>query len=336
MSAPHAPSKNPASQGMLMADSPGNHDQRQQYTNTQTAMGPLSFASRSDASKDSDGNSRSTARSILVFSAVVAPLALVPYLFVRRRLVSMDKQLASVQALLAKEFKASRAQADAHHQKAVGRADAALDQTRKQLAELRGGIKSEFVQARKHVADEVGREASKLNYALVAAIRVADRREGRRRTWEADVGRKVDALANEELARRTQLAADLRELGRSLADTAAFIEEVEMRQGWVPQPRDGRGIERMRRLAKRLHEFASATVRVSPHTAWLPYVLLIGLRSKRHRRRRGQRRNLCQCVIVQLLRKSKIELVRASHDSGGNAPRRLDGVHDGVVSAAFM
>ena len=49
-------------------------------------------------------------------------------------------------------------------------------------------------------------------------------------------------------------------LGRSLADMAAFAQEVEVRQGWVPRPNDGRGIERMRRLAKHLDESATTAV----------------------------------------------------------------------------
>ncbi|KAH9899850.1 hypothetical protein C8Q73DRAFT_681267 [Cubamyces lactineus] len=89
---------------------------------------------------------------------------------------------------------------------------------------------------------------------------------------------------------RAQLAAELKELGKSLADTAAFIEEVEMRQGWTPRPQDGRGIERMRSLGKRLQHFAEAAVRRSPHT-WVAYVLT-AICSSRHKARPQHRRSL--------------------------------------------
>ncbi len=65
---------------------------------------------------------------------------------------------------------------------------------------------------------------------------------------------------------RTRLAEELKGIGHSLADTAAFVQEVEMRQGWVPRPDDGRGIERTRRLAVRLLEDADSMVCSLPHT----------------------------------------------------------------------
>lgn len=50
------------------------------------------------------------------------------------------------------------------------------------------------------------------------------------------------------------IADDMRETGMSLADIASFVEEVERREGWTPRREDGRGIDRMRKLAKRLEE----------------------------------------------------------------------------------
>ncbi len=49
-------------------------------------------------------------------------------------------------------------------------------------------------------------------------------------------------------------------LGGSLADIAAFMQEVEIRQGWTPRPDDGRGIERARQLAKRLLDETATAV----------------------------------------------------------------------------
>jgi hypothetical protein len=46
----------------------------------------------------------------------------------------------------------------------------------------------------------------------------------------------------------------LRELGRSLADVAAFMHEVELEQGLSTQRADQRGIERLRALALRMQK----------------------------------------------------------------------------------
>ncbi|KAI0335487.1 hypothetical protein GY45DRAFT_803102 [Cubamyces sp. BRFM 1775] len=256
MSAPHAPS-NPISRAMPWTGSSDHHDQQ----HTQATMSTPSFMSAFDTRKDE--SARRAISTILVFSAVVAA---VPYLLVRGRMSKMDKKLASMHTTLAKEFKATRAHTDQRHQAAVDHTDAALGQIRKQLVDLSSATKGEVVQTRQQVASEVLRESSKLNEVLVTASRVGDSREGRRRAWEADMGRKMDILVNEEWVRSAQFAAEMRELGKSLADTAAFIEEVEMRQGWLPRPQDGRGIERMRGLATRLQKFATAAVRASPRT----------------------------------------------------------------------
>ena len=54
--------------------------------------------------------------------------------------------------------------------------------------------------------------------------------------------------------------SEMRDLARVLAAVAAFIEEVEMREGWTPRPDDGRGVERMRNLGKRLEAAALSMV----------------------------------------------------------------------------
>lgn len=63
---------------------------------------------------------------------------------------------------------------------------------------------------------------------------------------------------------RTRLAEELKGIGHSLADAAAFVQEVELRQGWTPRPDDGRGIERTRRLAVRLLENADSMASCLP------------------------------------------------------------------------
>ncbi|KAH9853452.1 hypothetical protein C2E23DRAFT_821502 [Lenzites betulinus] len=72
------------------------------------------------------------------------------------------------------------------------------------------------------------------------------------------MGRRVDALRGERVAERMRRAEELRGIGQSLADGAAFMQEVEVRQGWTPRPNDGRGIERTRRAAKELQDAAAS------------------------------------------------------------------------------
>jgi hypothetical protein len=46
----------------------------------------------------------------------------------------------------------------------------------------------------------------------------------------------------------------LRELGTSLADVAAFMQEIELQQGFITPRLDGGGIERLRFLAMQFEE----------------------------------------------------------------------------------
>lgn len=57
---------------------------------------------------------------------------------------------------------------------------------------------------------------------------------------------------------RSQLAR-LRELGPSLADVATFMQEMDIQQGYTTQKQDGRGIERLRRVALELEGLSKKT-----------------------------------------------------------------------------
>lgn len=63
-------------------------------------------------------------------------------------------------------------------------------------------------------------------------------------------------------------ASALKDVGRSLADIAAFMHEVEVRQGYVPSPDDKRGIERARQLAKKLQELSNTLPNGSSSQVW--------------------------------------------------------------------
>ncbi|RDX55642.1 hypothetical protein OH76DRAFT_1397030 [Lentinus brumalis] len=83
---------------------------------------------------------------------------------------------------------------------------------------------------------------------LSVANTVAKEREARAQAWRNWMITTMQMLREEKQRRDDTSAA----LGGSLADIAAFMQEVEIRQGWTPRPDDGRGIERARQLAKRL------------------------------------------------------------------------------------
>ncbi|KAI9063223.1 hypothetical protein FKP32DRAFT_1758315 [Trametes sanguinea] len=214
--------------------------------------------SPSTSKPGSDASTKSPLRTILIFSAILAPLALAPYLLTRRQLLSLHTRLADLHALNARLARSLQAA----HADLARRPDAAT--LREGLTELRAGLEAEVREVRQRVSAEVGREGKKLSALLAAARKVAEEREGARRAWEEELRRDIGVLLSENLVRRTRFAAELKELSRALADTAAFVEEVEMRQGWPPRPGDGRGIERTRRLAQRLQAFAATMEMQTP------------------------------------------------------------------------
>lgn len=63
-------------------------------------------------------------------------------------------------------------------------------------------------------------------------------------------------------------ASALKDVGRSLADIAAFMHEVEVRQGYLPSPDDKRGIERARHLAQMLQELPSTLPNAPSSQVW--------------------------------------------------------------------
>ncbi|KAI0375658.1 hypothetical protein BV20DRAFT_959668 [Pilatotrama ljubarskyi] len=182
-----------------------------------------------NARTDSSKNAPSPVRTFLVFSVVVVSMACLPYMLVRNRLADTQKQLASLR----------------HMNIRLRREQRQLQST------LQGGLRH----ARRHTTTVLSREGKKTGALLKAVAKSAEERDERRNAWENEMKNNMDVLLNQNLAQRARLAAELKELGQSLADTAAFIEEVEVRQGWTPRPGDGRGIERTRRLAKRLQQY---------------------------------------------------------------------------------
>ncbi|KAI0638206.1 hypothetical protein C8Q77DRAFT_417484 [Trametes polyzona] len=223
MSAPRAADEN-ATPGTAA------HNTSQPAAAPTTTMYPFTPTPTSDSARRKDGADR--VRTILVFAAVVAPLALVPYALVRRRLADVRTEIAALRAIHGK----------------LGR----------EVRSLRENVDGGLAAIRTHVDAVAEREGQRVMGALGQAERARGERDEARRAWEDDMRGRMDALLKENLGRRTRLAGDVKDLGQSLADTAAFMQEVELRQGWTPRPDDGRGMDRTRRLARRLQETAAA------------------------------------------------------------------------------
>lgn len=69
----------------------------------------------------------------------------------------------------------------------------------------------------------------------------------------------------------------MRDLGTSLADIAAFMQEIEIQQGWVTQKHDGRGIERLRRLAMQLEEPVKRSDKDVSCLRWYPSLSIVDI-----------------------------------------------------------
>ncbi|KAI0677517.1 hypothetical protein C8Q78DRAFT_1074210 [Trametes maxima] len=249
MSARHAHPSAPAPSPELNSAQLSERDQ------TPYTMAPWTNGSRSS------NNGRDAVRTILVFSAVVGPLAFVPYLFVRRRLSGLHQQVADLHAAnvgLRRDLKAAVAEARKAYTESADRSIAVLQETKGEVMELRNGLHAGIGEARRQVVQAAEREGKRIGGLLVHADQAARERDRRREVWESEIKHGIQALLSENLERRMRFAEELKDVGQSLADTAAFIQEVEMRYGWTPRPEDGRGIERTRNLAKRLQEVAAS------------------------------------------------------------------------------
>lgn len=119
---------------------------------------------------------RDPVRTILVFAAVVSPLAIVPYVLVRRRLADL---LTEVSALRTANTKLT-----------------------KELQRVKWDIDSGLEGVRRHVDATVEREGTKIGKMLQQAERGAQERYGMRRAWEDDMRKSVGVLLSENMTRR--------------------------------------------------------------------------------------------------------------------------------------
>jgi len=159
-----------------------------------------------------------------VLAAFLLPITFLPYVVIRRQLVTLRRKLDDVQLTAA-------SQQDVRRLLAIG------------------AERDKYIQS---TIDKVKREVEVLRLE-------ADRRQRTQITSDNLIRSDLRQLLNERRHARAQVMT-LRELGSSLADVAAFMHEVELREGLVrleTQGGDKGGIDRidrLRSLALQMHD----------------------------------------------------------------------------------
>ncbi|KAH9960487.1 hypothetical protein BC827DRAFT_1133245 [Russula dissimulans] len=165
---------------------------------------------------------------LIIFSALVLPSALIPLFVLRRSVNNLHRkvdQLSGATRDLHHEFKSVMLELSVRREEHE-QLQAMIAETREGLARLR----EETQRSRKERASEDKRTRDQVR-ELVASDRYTSR---------------------------------LRELGTSLADVAAFMQEIELQQGFFTPKVDGRGIERLRYLAMQFEGMGKVKTTVSP------------------------------------------------------------------------
>ncbi|KAH9062220.1 hypothetical protein EDB87DRAFT_1559536 [Lactarius vividus] len=151
---------------------------------------------------------------LLIFTALLLPSALVP-LFVLRRSVNQlhgkIDELKGATNSLHQEFKTVMLELSIRREQHE-QLRAMITETREGLANLRGETQ---------------------------------RTQAMRANWDQQTREQIQGLVTSNRIQTSRL----RELGTSLADVAAFMQEIELQQGFFSPRVDGRGIERLRFLA---------------------------------------------------------------------------------------
>jgi len=154
---------------------------------------------------------------LIILSALVLPSALIPLLVLRRSVNSLHRKIDELSGAtrgLHHEFKSVMLELSVRKEQ--------HEQLRVMITEMRDGH---------------------------ARLR---RKTQRMRTAGASADEHTRAQLQELAASNGAQISRLRELGTSLADVAAFMQEIELHQGFFTPGFDGRGIERLRFLAMQL------------------------------------------------------------------------------------
>ncbi|PPQ83256.1 hypothetical protein CVT25_003995 [Psilocybe cyanescens] len=161
---------------------------------------------------------------VAVLSTFLIPIAFLPYIAARRQIVSLRRKVNMLEKDI-QLFKGSVTTA-ASHQASIANVE---------LSRLR----------------ETGLHAMNRTSELQGQI---SRQEADRAATDEEMRTGLRQLLDETQHSRTQTAT-LRALGMTLADIAAFMQEVELNFG-LGQRNDQRGIERMRLLALRMQSLS--------------------------------------------------------------------------------
>ncbi|KAI9447765.1 hypothetical protein H4582DRAFT_1801869 [Lactarius indigo] len=171
---------------------------------------------------------------LVIFAALLLPSALVPLFVLRRSVNQLHRKIDELKGAtnnLHQEFKTVMLELSIRR-KQHGQLRAMIGDTRVGLANLR---------------------------------KETQRTQAMRTNWEHQTREQIQGLV---ASNRIQTSR-LRELGTSLADVAAFMQEVELQQGFFSPRIDGKGIERLRFLAMQFERMGktkdnSADVSPSP------------------------------------------------------------------------
>ncbi|KAI9467274.1 hypothetical protein BJY52DRAFT_1201588 [Lactarius psammicola] len=151
---------------------------------------------------------------LLIFAALLLPSALVPLFVLRRSVNQLHRKIDELKGAtnsLHQEFKSTILE---------------LSIRREQHKKLRAMI-------------------AKTREGLANMHRETQRTQAARANWDQQTREQIQGLVT---SNRIQ-TSHLRELGTSLADVAAFMQEIELQQGFFMPKVDGRGIERLRFVA---------------------------------------------------------------------------------------
>ncbi|KAG8869447.1 hypothetical protein FRB98_002551, partial [Tulasnella sp. 332] len=200
-------------------------------------------------------------RELAIVSLIIAPLALLPILTIRHGLRRISSQVHEITALQAESLRASSTTQLIATQSAA-RDRAVLEATRMDLMKHKTNAGMRL--------GNMGKEVQALRKGL---------EEARSRTEVEDLAKEdAQAAKREVVAMRNDLKAmalavnlvakgkngvglspqTLDEMASSLVDIAAFIEEVETLEGLERKGSDPRGIEKIRKLALKLHTLAGS------------------------------------------------------------------------------
>jgi hypothetical protein len=173
---------------------------------------------------------------LIIFSALVVPSALIPLLILRRSVNNLHRKVDELKGAtrdLHHEFKSVMLELSVRREQ-HGQLQATIAKTRDDLTHLRGETyRRRKARARgdERMQGQVQELVAYNQYVISLSLRAS-----------RDLTYAVAPYCRAQISR-------FRELGTSLADVAAFMQEMQLHQGLFTPRFDGKGIERLRFLA---------------------------------------------------------------------------------------